>query len=88
MTSIPLRKLGVNGPEVPALGYGMMGLSQPVYGTVSSEQAKLAMLDRAYELGARHWDSSEYTFPHHHPTPHTIPSNKRAKVSTTTTKPH
>jgi aryl-alcohol dehydrogenase-like predicted oxidoreductase len=52
-SSIPLR------PEVPALGYGMMGLSQPVYGSVSSEQDKFAMLDRAYELGARHWDSSE-----------------------------
>jgi aryl-alcohol dehydrogenase-like predicted oxidoreductase len=67
-SSIPLRKLGTDGPEVPALGYGMMGLSQPVYGTVSSEQDKFAMLDRAYELGARHWDSSEYV-PHHHPRP-------------------
>lgn len=58
--SIPLRRLGTDGPEVPALGYGMMGLSQPVYGTVSSEEDKFAVLDRAYELGARHWDSSEY----------------------------
>jgi hypothetical protein len=58
--SIPLRKLGTNGPDVPALGYGMMGLSQPVYGSVSSEEDKFAILDRAYELGARHWDSSEY----------------------------
>ena len=57
--SIPLRKLGADGPDVPALGYGMMGLSQPVYGSVSSEEDKFAMLDRAYELGARHWDSSE-----------------------------
>jgi aryl-alcohol dehydrogenase-like predicted oxidoreductase len=58
-SSIPLHKLGVDGPEIPALGYGMMGLSQPVYGSVSSEKNKFAMLDRAYELGARHWDSSE-----------------------------
>lgn len=58
--SIPFRKLGTDGPEVPALGYGMMGLSQPVYGSVSCEQEKFAMLDKAYELGARHWDSSEY----------------------------
>jgi aryl-alcohol dehydrogenase-like predicted oxidoreductase len=85
-SSVPLRKLGTNGPEVPALGYGMMGLSQPVYGSVSSEQDKFAMLDRAYELGARHWDSSEYTSPHHHP--QTIPSLIAKQVSTTTTKPH
>ncbi|CAD0093050.1 unnamed protein product [Aureobasidium mustum] len=57
--SIPLRKLGADGPEVPALGYGMMGLSQPVYGSLPSEEDKFAMLDRAYELGARHWDSSD-----------------------------
>ncbi|KAI4730189.1 aldo/keto reductase [Aureobasidium sp. EXF-10728] len=57
--SIPFRKLGSDGPEVPVLGYGMMGLSQPVYGSVPSEQDKFAMLDRAYELGARHWDSSD-----------------------------
>lgn len=57
MSATLLRKLGKN--EVPAMGYGLMGLSQPVYGTVSSEEDKFAMLDRAYELGARHWDSSE-----------------------------
>ncbi|KAI5271870.1 aldo/keto reductase [Aureobasidium subglaciale] len=58
-TSIPFRKLGRHGPEVPALGLGMMGLSQPVYGSLTSEEEKLAILDRAYELGARHWDSSD-----------------------------
>jgi aryl-alcohol dehydrogenase-like predicted oxidoreductase len=61
--STTLRQLGINGPDVPALGYGMMGLSQPVYGSVSSEGDKFAILDRAYELGARHWDSSEYVSP-------------------------
>ncbi|KAI5251728.1 aldo/keto reductase [Aureobasidium subglaciale] len=58
-SSIPFRKLGRDGPEVPALGYGMMGLSQPVYGSLTSEEEKFAILDRAYELGARHWDSSD-----------------------------
>lgn len=58
--SVPLRKLGKDGLEIPSMGYGMMGLSQPVYGSVSGEEDKFAMLDRAYGLGARHWDSSEY----------------------------
>lgn len=65
--SSSLRKLGKDGPEVPAMGYGMMGLSQPVYGSVSSEEDKFAILDRAYALGARHWDSSEYGSPHSDP---------------------
>ncbi|THW48620.1 aldo/keto reductase [Aureobasidium pullulans] len=58
-SSVPLRKLGKDGPEIPSMGYGMMGLSQPVYGSVSSEEDKFAILDRAYGLGARHWDSSD-----------------------------
>ena len=53
------RKLGKNGPDVPALGFGMMGMSYPVYGTIPSEEEQFAMLDRAYELGATFWDSSE-----------------------------
>jgi predicted aldo/keto reductase-like oxidoreductase len=82
-SSIPLRKLGTNGPEIPALGYGMMGLSQPVYGSVSSEEDKFAMLDRAYELGARHWDSSEYIFTRKQSP---FPSLTQIIVYTTTTK--
>lgn len=57
--SIPLRKLGKNGPAVPALGYGMMGLSYAVYGAVPSDEERFAIMDRAYDLGMRFWDSSE-----------------------------
>ncbi|KAK1752349.1 Aldo/keto reductase [Echria macrotheca] len=56
---IPLRKLGKNGPLVPAIGYGMMGLSYTVYGAFPSDEERFAILDRAHELGARFWDSSD-----------------------------
>ena len=60
--SVKLYKLGKNGPEVPALGFGLMGLSYDRYGTIPSEEEQFRILDRAYELGARNWDSSEYVF--------------------------
>jgi aryl-alcohol dehydrogenase-like predicted oxidoreductase len=58
-TSIPTRKLGKDGPSVPALGFGLMGLSM-VYGTAPSDEERFAVLDRAVELGATFWDTSEY----------------------------
>ena len=61
MSSEPtrLQKLGKNGPSVPALGYGQISLSHDVYGSIPSDEERFAILDRAYELGARFWDSSE-----------------------------
>lgn len=52
-------RLGKNGPSVPALGFGLMGMSHDVYGNIPTDEEKFALLDRAYELGARNWDSSE-----------------------------
>lgn len=56
---VPLHRLGYNGPLVPALGWGLMGLSHGTYGTFPSDEERFAMLDRALELGDTFWDSSE-----------------------------
>ncbi|KAJ8058436.1 hypothetical protein OCU04_012625 [Sclerotinia nivalis] len=55
---LPTRKLGKNGPQVPALGFGLMGLSI-AYGKVESDEARFKILDRAFELGETFWDSSD-----------------------------
>jgi len=55
---VPLRKLGKDGPNVPALGFGLMGMSV-AYGTVPSDEDRFKILDRAVGLGATFWDSSE-----------------------------
>ncbi|OCL02830.1 putative aldo/keto reductase [Glonium stellatum] len=54
---VPLRKLGKNGPSVPALGFGLMGMSIG-YGTAPSDEERFRILDRAVELGATFWDTS------------------------------
>jgi aryl-alcohol dehydrogenase-like predicted oxidoreductase len=55
--SIPKRHLGKDGPLVPALGFGLMGISL-AYGPTPSDEERLALLDRAYELGERFWDTA------------------------------
>jgi len=57
-TNVPLRRLGQKGPLVPALGLGLMGMST-LYGNAPSDEERFAVLDRAVELGATSWDSSE-----------------------------
>jgi aryl-alcohol dehydrogenase-like predicted oxidoreductase len=56
------RKLGVNGPEVSAIGLGCMGMSE-FYG-VRDEQESLATIDRALDLGIYFLDTSDIYGPH------------------------
>jgi aryl-alcohol dehydrogenase-like predicted oxidoreductase len=53
---IPTAKLGSNGPAIPRLGFGLMGLSA-FYGGYESDEKRFEVLDRAIELGETFWDS-------------------------------
>ncbi|KAL2167333.1 hypothetical protein VTG60DRAFT_1403 [Thermothelomyces hinnuleus] len=55
---LPTCKLGKDGPEITALGFGLMGLST-AYGSVGSDEERLRVLDRAWELGCTNWDSAD-----------------------------
>ena len=59
LASVPLRRLGRNGPHVPAMGFGLMGMSMG-YGQVPSDEERFKILDRAVELGATFWDTAKY----------------------------
>lgn len=56
--TLPTRKLGKNGPEVTALGIGLMGLSA-FYGAPKPDAERLAFLSHIYAAGERHWDSAD-----------------------------
>jgi aryl-alcohol dehydrogenase-like predicted oxidoreductase len=57
-SAMTTKRLGKNGPLVPALGFGLMGLSGQ-YGTTDDDETRFTVLDRAYELGQRFWDTSD-----------------------------
>ena len=57
-TQVPNRKLGKNGPQVSALGYGCMGLSS-FYGKARPDEERLKFLDYIYAAGETHWDSAD-----------------------------
>jgi aryl-alcohol dehydrogenase-like predicted oxidoreductase len=62
---LPTRQLGKNGPNVTALGLGLMGLSIG-YGPALPTSERLVFLDKAYEKGEWFWDSGElipFSFP-------------------------
>jgi hypothetical protein len=58
LPKIVTRALGKNGPQVPRLGLGLMGLSGH-YGLPAPDEERLAFLDKAYEMGERFWDTGE-----------------------------
>ena len=55
---LPTRKLGKNGPEVTAMGYGAMGLSA-FYGPKKPDEERFAVLDKCYDDGELFWDSAD-----------------------------
>lgn len=57
-SSLIKRKLGSEGPEVVAIGFGAMGLSA-FYGSIESDEERFKILDRAYSLGCTNWDSAD-----------------------------
>ena len=56
--SIPTRQLGKDGPQVAALGFGLMGLSI-FYGKNLPDDQRLAFLDHVFKSGETFWDSSD-----------------------------
>lgn len=55
---LPTRQLGRNGPRVPSLGFGLMGLSS-FYGEDQTDEKRFTLLDRAYERGEHFWDTAD-----------------------------
>jgi len=56
--TLPTRKLGKNGPEITALGMGLMGLSA-FYGKPKPDEERLKFLDHIFEAGERNWDTAD-----------------------------
>ncbi|KAM7217092.1 Aldo-keto reductase yakc [Rhypophila decipiens] len=56
-TTLPTRTLGTTGRKITSIGFGLMGLSAG-YGPVGTDEERLALLDRAWELGCTNWDSA------------------------------
>lgn len=55
---LPTRKLGKNGPDVTAIGFGTMGLSA-FYGTPKPDEERYAVLDHVYKSGEHFWDTAD-----------------------------
>ncbi|KAM0350640.1 hypothetical protein ACHAPU_003126 [Fusarium lateritium] len=58
MPSLPTRPLGHNGPQVPRIGLGLMGISV-FYGPAKPEAERMALLDNAHKLGETFWDTAD-----------------------------
>lgn len=54
---VPTFPLGADGPQLPAIGLGCMGMSE-FYGETDDAQS-LAVLSRAHELGVRMFDTAD-----------------------------
>ncbi len=56
--NLPTRQLGKDGPQVTALGFGLMGLSI-FYGKKLPDDQRFAFLDHVLASGETFWDSSD-----------------------------
>lgn len=59
MSPIPSRQLGKDGPLVPRIGFGAMGLSMS-YGKPMPDEQRLGLLDHAHSIGETFWDTSDF----------------------------
>ncbi|KAL1966404.1 hypothetical protein VTN77DRAFT_4546 [Rasamsonia byssochlamydoides] len=59
--ALPTRALGRGGPQVPAIGVGLMNIAD-AYADGGSEEQRLEFLDRVYELGETFWDTADIYF--------------------------
>ncbi|KAM4067568.1 aldo/keto reductase family protein [Hirsutella rhossiliensis] len=57
-SKLPVRRVGRLGPYVPIVGFGAMGMSIG-YGSTGTDEDKLKLLDRAWELGCTNWDTAD-----------------------------
>lgn len=57
--TVPTRRLGKDGPLVPAMGFGLMMMTAANYGDLPEDDARFELLDHALQIGATFWDTSE-----------------------------
>lgn len=57
--TIPTRSLGRDGPQVPAIGLGLMSIAGAYADAAAANEQRLAFLDRVYELGETFWDTAD-----------------------------
>ncbi|KAH8886335.1 Aldo/keto reductase [Thozetella sp. PMI_491] len=53
-----IRPLGKDGPKIPAIGIGLMGMSIG-YGPAAPDEERLKLLDHAWEIGCTNWDTAD-----------------------------
>ncbi|KAK5995398.1 Aldo-keto reductase str7 [Cladobotryum mycophilum] len=58
MAPVATRQLGRNGPQVSAIGLGLMSLGG-IYGQKDSVEERLKFLDHAHEIGEVFWDTAD-----------------------------
>lgn len=60
MAALPTKQLSHNGPSVPAMGLGLMGLSAFYNDTAEkSDETHFKILDAAHAAGQVLWDSAD-----------------------------